>query len=90
MGDLEGKIITQNIDDLNPPHGESHANFSSRVHNGLVRVLQENDLSLVIAHPRVAKKIFDWIGLEEETVEAGVLYSIDLPVGSGNAHFRQV
>jgi len=44
----------------------------------------------VIAHPRVAKKIFDWIGLEEETVEAGVLYSIDLPVGSGNAHFRQV
>ena len=90
MGDLEGKVITQNIDELNPPRGESLADFSSRVHNGLVRVLQEKDSSLVAVHPRVARRIFDWIGLESETVEVGVLYSIDMPVGTGIAHYRQV
>ena len=90
MGDLEGKVLTQNMDELNPPRGESLAGFSSRVHNGLVRVLQEKDLCLVAAHARVARKIFDWIGLEAEKIEAGVLYAIDLPVGTGNAHYRQV
>ena len=90
MGDLEGKAIAQNMDELNPPRGENHKDFSARVHNGLVRVLQEKDLCLVTAHPRVARKIFDWIGLEEEKIEAGVLYAIDLPAGTGNAHFRQV
>ena len=90
MGDLEGKVITQNVDEHNPPRGENRIDFSSRIHSGLVRVLQEKDLCLVAAHPRVARKIFDWIGLEEETVEVGVLYSIDLPAGTGNAHYRQV
>ncbi len=90
MGDLEGKVIAQNIDELNPPRGESFAQFSARVHNGLVRVLQEKDLCLIAAHPRVARKIFDWIGLKEEKVDIGVLYSIDLPAGTGNAHYRQV
>lgn len=90
MGDLEGKVLSQNTDEHNPPRGESRADFSSRVHNGLVRVLQEKDLCLIATHPRVARKIFDWIGLEAESVEAGVLYSIDLPAGTGNAHYRQV
>jgi broad specificity phosphatase PhoE len=90
MGDLEGKVLGPNADMRNPPRGESYVDFSVRVHNGLVRVLQEKDLCLVATHPRVAQKIFEWIGLEEEKVEAGVLYSIDLPVGTGNAHYRQV
>lgn len=90
MGDLEGKVIAENFDEMNPPRGEGNASFSLRVHNGLVRVLQEKDLSLVAAHPRVARKIFDWIGLADEKVQAGVLYVIDLPAGTGNAHFRLV
>ncbi len=90
MGDLEGKVIASDADMRNPPRGETYVDFSVRVHNALVRVLQEKDLCLIAAHPRVARKIFDWVGLEEETVQAGVLYSIDLPAGTGNAHFREV
>lgn len=90
MGDLEGKVLPKNTDEMNPPRGETRANFSSRVHNGLVRVLQEKELCLLAIHPRVARMIFDWIGLEAEKVEAGVMYSIDLPAGTGNAHYRQV
>ena len=90
MGDLEGKILDNDGDLRNPPRGESYVDFSVRIHNGLVRILQEKDLCLVTAHPRVARKIFDWIGLEEEKVGAGVLYSIDLPAGLGSAHFREV
>jgi len=90
MGDLEGKILAPGFDERNPPRGETLSNFSSRVHNGLIRVLQEKDLCLIAAHPRVARQIFKWIGLEEEKVQPGVLYAIDLPAGTGNAHYRQV
>jgi len=90
MGDLEGKILAPGMDERNPPRGEVFDAFSGRIHNGLIRVLQEKELCLIAAHPRVARIIFNWIGLEEEKVEPGVLYAIDLPVGMGNAHFRKV
>lgn len=90
MGDLEGKPVASGQDEKNPPRGESFVDFSVRVHNGLLRVLQEKDLCLVVAHPRVAHVIFSWIGLEEEKVEAGVMYAIDLPAGTGHAHHRKV
>ena len=56
----------------------------------LVRVLKESDLCMIATHARVAKKIFEWIGLGAEAVDAGVLYVVDLPAGSGIAHRRQV
>lgn len=93
FGDLEGKPLDQispQTMDLNPPRGETHQNFSSRVHQGLVRVLQEKDLCLVATHLRVAKKILEWVGLGAEAIEPGALYSIDLPAGTGKAHLRPV
>jgi broad specificity phosphatase PhoE len=90
MGDLEGKVAAEGIDQRNPPRGETHSDFSIRVLNGLVRMLQEPHVCLLATHPRVAHMIFTWVGLEKETIEPGVLYSVDLPEGMGIAHFHSV
>lgn len=93
MGDLEGKplIKTGNSGLIpNPPRGETEHDFTSRVHQGLVRILQEKELCLLATHPRVALKIFEWFGIGHESIKSGELYAIDLPTGTGHAHFRQV
>jgi|GEM_PF-1564077 len=91
MGDLEGKHEPQDPAILlDPPRGESEELFSIRVHQGLARVLQEKDLVAIVTHPRVARKIFEWIGLAAEKIEPARMYVVDLPTGSGTAHFREV
>jgi len=91
MGDLEGKPEPENPAVLiNPPRGESEELFSIRVHQGLARVLQEKDLIAIVTHPRVAQKIFEWIGLAAEKIHPARMYVVDLPTGTGSAHFREV
>jgi hypothetical protein len=58
--------------------------------NGLVRMLQDDQLSLLATHPRVARMIFTWIGIGKEAIKPGVVYSVDLPEGMGNARFHEV
>lgn len=90
MGDLEGKQPAPGVELSNPPRGETHSDFSVRVLNGLVRLLQEPQNCLLATHPRVARMIFTWIGLEKEAIEPGVVYSVDLPEGMGIAHYHSV
>jgi broad specificity phosphatase PhoE len=90
LGDWEGKTIVADVDVTNPPRGETHSDFSVRVLNGLVRMLQDDQLSLLATHPRVARMIFTWIGLGKEAIKPGVVYSVDLPEGMGIARFHEV
>jgi broad specificity phosphatase PhoE len=90
LGDWEGKTIEADVDCTNPPRGETRSDFSVRVLNGLIRMLQEPQVCLLSTHPRVAQMIFTWIGLEKESIKAGVVYAVDLPEGMGIAHFHEV
>lgn len=90
MGELEGKPIERGMDFLNPPRGESDEDFSIRVRKGLERILQEKDLVVIVTHLRVARKIFEWIGLSAEKIEPAKMYAVDLPASSGNARYREV
>jgi broad specificity phosphatase PhoE len=90
MGDYEGKLIEAKMDFKNPPRGETDSLFTARVHEGLTKLLREPDLCLLVTHYRVAKKIFEKIGLGAEDLDAGTLYAIDLPKGEGNARYHQV
>lgn len=90
MGDLEGKPIQEGIDFSNPPRGETTEAFSVRVRKGLEKILQEKDSIVIVTHLRVARKIFEWIGLSAEKIEPAKMYAIDLPAGTGIAHYREV
>lgn len=94
LGALEGKPWGTNesseISIVAPPQGEDGQNFSLRVRNGLESLLKEEDLVLLVAHPRVAKLLLQWLGLEKETLKRGVVYGLDLPVDQGVAHLREV
>ena len=94
LGDLEGKPLgageSSSTMISNPSRGESDEIFSLRVRQGLERVLQEELLCLVVAHPRVAIQIQRWLGLGQEHLERSKLYSIDIPQDQGIAHFREI
>jgi broad specificity phosphatase PhoE len=90
LGEYEGKPITAEMDMDAPPRGETSEQFSVRVRKGLERILQESDSCVVVIHSRVARKIFQWIGLGAEKIMPATLYAIDLPAGTGIAHFREV
>jgi broad specificity phosphatase PhoE len=90
MGDLEGKPIQPGQDFANPPRGETSEQFSLRVRKGLERILEEKDSVVLVTHLRVARKVFEWIGLAAEKIEPATMYAIDLPAGTGIAHFREV
>ena len=90
MGDWEGKPVAKDQDLAHPPRGETVEQFSMRVRKGLERILEEKDLIVLVTHPRVAQKVFDWIGLGAEKIKPATLYAIDLPAGTGIAHFREV
>lgn len=90
MGDLEGKPIEPSLDFANPPRGEKTDDFSLRVRKGLEKILEEKDSSVIVTHLRVARKIFEWVGLAAEKIEPAKMYVLDLPAGTGNAHFREI
>ena len=90
MGELEGKPFTETTDFKNPPRGETSGEFAVRVRQGLEQLLLEPELVLVVTHLRVAKNIFHWIGIGADTIEAGVLYRIDVPVDSGIARISKI
>jgi broad specificity phosphatase PhoE len=94
LGDLEGKQMSSGasafIKEPCPPRGEPEEVFSLRVRSGLERIFQEEDLVLLVTHPRVAQQILAWLGLGSESFERGKMYAIDLPIGQGIAHYREV
>ena len=90
MGDLEGKPMSASLNLDHPKNGEDVEDFSIRVHRGLLRVFQENQVCLIMTHPRVAQMIFRWLGIGKEKIEPGMVYSVDLPAGMGIGHFHQV
>ena len=89
LGALEGQPIDQG-DTHQPPQGETFIDFSVRIHQGLLKLLQEPEVTLVTTHPRVMRKIFDWLGLENEPFEHNTVYAVDLPAQGGKAHFRAI
>jgi broad specificity phosphatase PhoE len=90
MGDYEGKPIEAKMDFKNPPSGESDIAFTLRVQQGYAKLLLEKEVCLVVTHYRVAKKIFEKIGLGSENLDAGTLYAIEIPPGEGIAQYHQV
>jgi broad specificity phosphatase PhoE len=90
LGELEGKPLTATLDFKNPPRGETSNDFAVRVRKGLEGLLSDDEMILLITHPRVANVLFHWVGLGGEKIEHGVIYSIDLPIGSGVAHYRKL
>ena len=90
MGDWEGRPIDASFDYARPPRGETDEVFSLRVRRGLERILEEKDSVVIVTHLRVARKIFEWIGLAAEKIEPATMYVVDLPAGTGIAHFREV
>ena len=88
LGDLEGKPEQPSMNFQEPKNGEHIEDFSIRVHHGLIRLFKENMNCMIVAHPRVAQMIFRWIGIGNEKIEPGVVYSVDLPEGMGIGHFH--
>ena len=94
LGDLEGKSFEDKDSAFrkisSPSRGERDETFSLRIRQGLERIFQEEDLIALVTHPRVAQEILEWIGLSHEVLKRCTLYSIDLPIGQGSAHHREV
>jgi broad specificity phosphatase PhoE len=90
MGAFEGRLLVPSMDLDHPVRGEDIEDFSVRVHQGLLRVLQDKDLCLVVTHARVARVIFRWLGIGKEKIESDCVYSIHVPAGMGIAHFDVV
>jgi broad specificity phosphatase PhoE len=94
LGELEGCPMSPGEDAStilpHPRGGESDEVFSIRVRQGLEVLLLDPERSLLIAHPRVALKVLEWLGLKGESLQRGVLYSIDLPAGQGLPHLREI
>jgi broad specificity phosphatase PhoE len=94
LGDSEGCPMPAGEDAFSvlphPRGGESDEVFSIRVRQGLEVLLADPERALLIAHPRVAKKVLEWIGLKGETLQRGTLYSVDLPAGQGSPHLREI
>jgi len=99
LGELEGKPMpkanghgTSAVEDpvSDPPRGESSEAFSKRVNDGLVKILKEPGALLIVTHPRVARAVYNLIGLGAEKIIPGVLYAIDIPAGEGIAHAREI
>lgn len=96
LGECEGKPFTAEFGKSHfeklkdPPKGENEESFSVRVRVGLEKILQEEELAVVVTHPRVAKQIFSWLGLPKEEIKRATMYAIDWPEGQGIAHFREV
>ncbi len=87
LGAFEGKPFSSSMDLDHPTKGEDIEDFSVRVHQGLLRLLQEKDLCLLVTHTRVAQVIFRWLGIGKEKIESDCVYSIHVPAGMGIAHF---
>jgi broad specificity phosphatase PhoE len=83
-----GESISKTLS--SPRGGESEADFSVRVRQGLEAFMQEQLLSVLVTHPRVANQILVWLGLEGEEVERGKMYVLDLPIDQGAAHLREI
>lgn len=103
LGELEGKPFQRdtkkplkNDQDLAfssvvaPAQGETQESFSARIRAGLERMFKEEDLVVLVTHPRVAKEVQEWIGLGAENLKRGALYAIDLPADQGVAHLREI
>jgi broad specificity phosphatase PhoE len=94
LGESEGCSFGVGQDAFTPlPHprgGESDEVFSLRVRQGLTVLLEDPERSLLVAHPRVARVILDWLGLPKEPIVRAALYSLDLPVSQGAAHLREI
>lgn len=88
MGDWEGHPIDPALDFKNPPRGETHTEFKSRIAIAAQAILQEEQVVLLVTHLRVARFVFELLGLEEEPLVPGQMISIDLPAGEGRAHLR--
>jgi broad specificity phosphatase PhoE len=73
-----------------PRGGESDEIFSLRIRQGLEAVLADPDRVLVVAHPRVISQMLVWLGLKNEPISRSCLYSVDVPVGQGQAHLREI
>ncbi len=94
LGDLEGQPLEAGFDAFKkvgtPNRGEQGESYSLRIRQGLERIFQEEDLVMLVTHPRVAKEVFEWLGLGAENLKRGALYAIDLPADQGIAHYREV
>ena len=90
MGEWEGKSIHPSMDLTHPPQGETYETFSLRVRKGLEQILQAKDSVVLVTHPRVAKAVFEWLGIGAEAIQRGTLYCVDLPPNGGIAHFREI
>jgi broad specificity phosphatase PhoE len=94
LGALEGKPLAAGESSFlvqsHPPSGENDEVFSLRVRQGLERLLEDEVLCLLVAHPRVATQVLTWLGLGKEHLARNRMYSIDIPAGQGIAHFREV
>ena len=94
LGDLEGRPMdlkqSSSMKVSSPVRGENDEAFSLRVRQGLERIFQEEDLVLLATHPRVARQVLEWLGLGNENFLRCTLYAIDLPLGQGIAHYREV
>jgi len=94
LGSMEGEPLGSDLTVASiltdPNRGESEPAFSIRIREGLETFLQEELLSVLVTHPRVATKLLSWLGLEGEPLERGKMYVLDLPVDQGAAHLREV
>jgi broad specificity phosphatase PhoE len=94
LGEFEGCPMEAGEDAFtvlsSPRGGETDEVFSIRVRQGLEVLLADSERSLLIAHPRVAKKALEWLGLKGESLNRATLYSLDLPVGQGSPHLREI
>ncbi|MBC7398252.1 MAG: hypothetical protein H7333_12490, partial [Bdellovibrionales bacterium] len=73
-----------------PERGETEDLFSLRVREGLEKIFKAELLSALVTHPRVAAQVLAWLGLENESLERGKMYAIDLPADQGKAHYREI
>ena len=93
LGVHEGRPLQKEEDPFfifsEPERGEQEDAFSLRIREGLEKLFKA-ELSVLVTHPRVACQVLAWLGLENETLERGKMYAIDLPLGQGNAHYREI
>lgn len=84
LGALEGqKGVAADIVAMDLKNGEKANAFEQRITSVLKETKALNELMVLITHPRVLRVVFNLIGLQDEFIARGVVYSISIPEGGG-------